>query len=146
MRVSEANVINFRDFDDVKKGVFQLFTSSVINSKQLSKRSWVEVCHTHSIYGYWDMSHQKCVILTTKALSLSMYVCIYLSIYHGTLSENGGHGSTSRKLSSRYHSYLKFCRLLILTWTNCCTKFQVSNEILTCIFRCLNIVILGFFK
>ena len=131
---------------DVKEGVFQLFTQSVIKSKQLSKRPWVEICH--SIFGYWDMSHQRCVIFATKAsiplyvsIYLSIYVSIYLSVYHGNLFENGG----ARKHPSRYRWYLKFCRLLILTWTNCCTKFQVSNSILTCIFRCLNIGILGIF-
>ena len=129
---------------DVKEGVFQLFTQSVIKSKQLSKRPWVEICH--SIFGYGDMSHQRCVILCHfcyKSVypTICIYLSIYVSIYHGNLFENGG----SRKHTSRYRTYLKFCRLLILTWTNCCTKFQVSDLILTCIFWCLNIVILGFF-
>ena len=34
-----------------------------------------------------------------------------LCIYHGNLFENGG----ARKHPSRYRTYLKFCRLLILT-------------------------------
>ena len=45
--------------------MFQLFRQSVIKSKQLSKRPWVEICH--SIFGYGDMSHQRCDIFATKA-------------------------------------------------------------------------------
>jgi hypothetical protein len=63
---------------DIKEGVHQLFTLSVIRSKQLFKRPRVEVCH--SIFGYWDMSHQRCVIFATRA-SIPLYLCIYLSIY-----------------------------------------------------------------
>jgi hypothetical protein len=53
--------------------VLELFTASVNRSKQLSKRPLIEFFR--SIYGYLDMGHQRCVILTTKAsipLSLSI--------------------------------------------------------------------------
>jgi hypothetical protein len=72
---------------------------------------------------------------------MHMYVSIYLFSYYGNLFENGGF----RKHPFRHLLYLKFYRLFIWTLTSCSTKFQVSLSILTCIFWCLNTVILGFF-
>jgi hypothetical protein len=75
-----------------QKGVFQLFTPSVIKCKQLSKRNRVEVCH--SVYGYWDMSHQRFVICTIKAsISLSLWN------YHGEFVWDWGFQKTPFSLS-----------------------------------------------
>jgi hypothetical protein len=143
MRVTETSTINFCDFDDVimtsKKAC-----SDFLHNQSLSLNNYLKDLGSKFVIAYlvteiWAIKDVS--FLLQKRLSHSMYLSIYLSVYHGNLFENGG----ARKHPSRYRWYLKFCRLFILTWTNCCTKFQVSNSILTCIFRCLNIGILGNF-